>query len=46
MTDNGLSAMMDAAKALALTGADLLVDPSLLKDARSELDTYLENEGN
>jgi len=46
MTEAGLNAMMDAAKALAMTGVELLLDPSLLKDARSELDTYLENERN
>jgi len=46
MTDAGLNAILDAAKALAMTGVELLMEPSLLKDARAELDAYLENEGN
>ena len=41
ISKSGESAMMDAAKALAMTGIDLLVHPSLLVEARHELDTYL-----
>lgn len=33
----GYQAMIDAAKALAMTGADLLADPSLVEQARAEL---------
>jgi metal-dependent amidase/aminoacylase/carboxypeptidase family protein len=32
----GYQAMIDAAKALAMTGADLLADPSLVEKARAE----------
>jgi metal-dependent amidase/aminoacylase/carboxypeptidase family protein len=32
----GYQAMIDAAKALAMTGADLLADPSLVEKAKSE----------
>jgi hypothetical protein len=32
----GYQAMIDAAKALAMTGADLLADPALVEKARSE----------
>jgi amidohydrolase len=43
MTDSGKAAMLDAAKALAMTGIDLLMKPSLLVKARTELDLYLNN---
>jgi len=42
MTETGKAAMMDAAKALAMTAIDLLADPTLLPKARAELDAYLE----
>ena len=32
----GYQAMVDAAKALAMTGADLLLDPALVDQARAE----------
>ena len=32
----GYQAMIDAAKALAMTGADLLADPSLVENAKLE----------
>ena len=41
MTDSGNSAMLDAAKCMAMTAIDLLLDPKLLITAREELDTYL-----
>jgi len=41
MTNMGEAAMMDAARAMAMTAADLLVNPDLLKNARNELDDYL-----
>ncbi len=41
MTERGQKAMMDAAKALAMTAVDLLAEPSRLKQARAELDAYL-----
>ena len=41
ISKSGEMAMLDAAKALAMTGIDLLLKPTLLADARNELDTYL-----
>ena len=41
MTQAGKDAMLDAAKAMAMTAVDLLFNPDLLKDARLELDAYL-----
>jgi len=41
ITETGKSAMLDAAKALAMTGVDLLVEPFLLETARAELDSTL-----
>jgi hypothetical protein len=43
MTDSGREALLDAAKAMAMTAVDLLVDPTLLNTARAELDAYLNN---
>ncbi len=40
-SDAGRSAMLDAAKAMAMTVVDLLNDPGLLKKARQELDQTL-----
>lgn len=44
MDQNGKTAMLDAAKALAMTTIDLLTDPTILKKAREELDHYLSME--
>lgn len=41
MSQSGRQSLMDAAKAMAMTAVDLLIEPSLLKSARDELDTYL-----
>ena len=41
MTKAGQAAMMDAAKAMAMTAVDLLSNPSLHQKARTELDEYL-----
>ena len=41
MSESGRAAMLDAAKAMACTAVDLLLDPKLLRIARKELDTYL-----
>jgi amidohydrolase len=43
MTQAGKDAMLDAAKAMAMTAVDLLFNPDLLKGARMELDTYLDH---
>ena len=43
MSEKGRSAMMDAAKAMAMTAVDLFVNPQLVQKARSELDNYLQN---
>jgi len=43
MSEKGKSAMLDAAKAMAMTAVDLLMNPHLVHDARTELDNYLEN---
>jgi amidohydrolase len=44
MTETGKAAMLDAAKAMAMTAVDLLFNPSLLSTARTELDLYLNSE--
>ena len=36
LSESGLDAMLDAAKALAMTAADLLADPSLIEKVKSE----------
>jgi len=41
MSDSGKNAMLDAARAMAMTAVDLLLDPTLWVTARKELDTYL-----
>jgi amidohydrolase len=41
VTPVGRAAMMDGAKAMALTAVDLLMDPTLVENARVELDAYL-----
>jgi amidohydrolase len=41
ISEAGLSAMMDAAKAMALTAVDLLVDPGLIQQAHDELSSSL-----
>lgn len=43
ISDAGKSGMLDAAKALAMTTIDLLSNPSLLDQARHELDVSLSN---
>ena len=43
ITEAGKSAMLDAAKAMAMTAVDLFFDPTLLVKAREELDSYLQN---
>jgi amidohydrolase len=43
MSDQGRSAMLDAAKAMAMTAVDLFTNPQFVKEARSELDNYLQN---
>jgi hypothetical protein len=45
MTDDGKKGVLDAAKAMAMTAVDLIDNPSLLEQARAELDTYLSAEG-
>jgi metal-dependent amidase/aminoacylase/carboxypeptidase family protein len=42
ISDAGKLAMLDAAKAIAMTVVDLLSNPSLLQKAREELDNNLE----
>jgi amidohydrolase len=37
LTDRGFRAMLTAAKAMALTGLDVLTDPAFLEEARAEL---------
>jgi amidohydrolase len=37
LTDRGFGAMLTAAKAMALTGLELLTDPTVLEEARAEL---------
>ncbi len=41
MSQAGKAAMLDGAKAMAMTAVDLLMQPDLLVRARSELDDYL-----
>ncbi len=41
MTESGKSAMLDAAKAMAMTVIDLMLEPNLLVKAREELESYL-----
>ena len=43
MSESGKSAMLDAAKAMAMTAVDLLANPKLVREARTELDDYLQN---
>jgi hypothetical protein len=43
MTEKGRSAMLDAAKAMAMTAIDLFTNPQFVQEARSELDNYLKN---
>jgi amidohydrolase len=43
MSDQGRSAMLDAAKAMAMTAVDLFTNPQFVQKARSELDNYLQN---
>ena len=43
MSVNGRSAMLDAAKAMAMTAVDLFTNPQLVQKARFELDNYLKN---
>jgi amidohydrolase len=45
MTESGKSAMLDSAKAMAMTAVDLLLNPESLVQARAELETYLNNSG-
>lgn len=45
MTDDGIKAVLDAAKAMAMTAVDIMDNPSLLQQARAELDEYLSAEG-
>lgn len=44
ITEKGKSAVMDAAKAMAMTAIDLLVNPSLVAEAKSELDAYIKGD--
>lgn len=43
MSEKGKSALLDAAKAMAMTAVDIFMNPHLVHEARSELDKYLEN---
>lgn len=43
MSDKGKSTMLDGAKAMAMTAIDLLMAPSLIAEARAELDNHLKN---
>jgi metal-dependent amidase/aminoacylase/carboxypeptidase family protein len=40
VSEKGLKGMLDAAKALAMTGADLLVEPAWLEKAQKEFDQH------
>jgi amidohydrolase len=42
MSEKGKSSLMDAAKAMAMTAVDLLMNPELVQSARTELDNYLQ----
>ena len=44
MSEKGKSSLLDAAQAMAMTAVDLLMNPQLARDARSELDQYLQSE--
>ena len=44
ISDSGKSAMLDAAKALAMTTVDLLSNPEILSKARAELNSRLNSE--
>jgi len=39
-SESGTRGMLDAAKALAMTAADLLASPALLNDVRAEFDSH------
>lgn len=41
ISETGKAAVMDAAKAMAMTAVDLLAEPSLLAQAKAELEAYL-----
>jgi amidohydrolase len=43
MSEDGKSAMLDAAKAMAMTMLDLFLNPRLIQEARAELEDYLRN---
>ena len=43
MSEKGKSSLLDAAQAMAMTAVDLLMNPKLVRDARTELDNYLQN---
>ncbi len=43
MSEKGKSALLDAAKSMAMTAVDLFMNPYLVHDARTELDKYLES---
>jgi metal-dependent amidase/aminoacylase/carboxypeptidase family protein len=43
MSEAGRSSLLDAAKAMAMTAVDLLMNPQWVRAARSELDNYLQN---
>jgi metal-dependent amidase/aminoacylase/carboxypeptidase family protein len=43
MSEKGKASLLDAATALAMTAVDLMMKPELVRDARTELDDYLQN---
>ena len=43
LSEAGKSAMLDAAKAMAMTTVDLLTRPDLLSQARDELQNYIKS---
>jgi amidohydrolase len=42
MSEKGKSSLLDGAKAMAMTAIDLLTNPELVREARTELDHYLQ----
>jgi metal-dependent amidase/aminoacylase/carboxypeptidase family protein len=43
MSEKGKSSMIDGAKAMSMTAVDLLMNPHLVRKARSELDNHQQN---
>jgi amidohydrolase len=43
MSEKGKSSLLDAAKAMAMTAVELLINPQLIREARTELGNYLQS---